>query len=112
MSRVITSPIPRWAGTVTLRDPLYLPQAELIDEVYLTYLSFEKGKQISFAMLDKPKLPAIIACVEKWELADFPEVVTAGNFPMSPKADRRALIDWLWSEIEKIYNGETTIPNE
>ena len=32
MSKTITSPIARWQGTVTLSDPLTLPQAERIEQ--------------------------------------------------------------------------------
>lgn len=111
MSKVITSPIKHYPGAVTLRDPLFLPQAELIDSVYLIYSDFQAEK-VTFAELDKPKIPAIVACVEKWELQNFPESVTADTFPMSPKKPRRELIDWLWKEIEAVYNGELEIPNE
>lgn len=57
-------------------------------------------------------IPAIVLCVKEWHLANTPEKVTVENFPMSPRLASSQLIDWLWSEILKIYQGETEVPNE
>jgi hypothetical protein len=51
-------------------------------------------------------LPAVIACVEKWELADF----TPDPFPASPRGDSHKLIDFIFAELLKVYFGEQEIP--
>ena len=111
MSKVITSPLQRWAGEVTISDPLTLPQAHLIEEGLTPPEGGEDGR-IWFTVIDGKQLPAILACVEKWNLSNFPESVTAENFPASPRVDSHKLIDWLFSEIRKVYFGEVEVPNE
>jgi hypothetical protein len=110
MPKTITSPIKRFPGSVTLFDPMTLPQAEAINEArrYFFDNKKEQGQYVSNLDLDKPRIPAILACVEKWELENF----IPDPFPMSPQAARHKLINWLWDEIVKIYDEEEEIPNE
>src|SRR3990172_7386952 len=87
MSKLIISPSKRWPGTVTIADPLTMPQAELIEEGMGTSPEKTEGAKpgrwlLAFA---KHHLPMILACVEKWELANFPEIVTPETFPISPR---------------------------
>jgi len=110
MSKQITSPIERWAGTVTIADPLTIPQAQLI-EAGMKPPESEEGGRIWLSVIDRNQLPAVIACVEKWELADMPETITADTFPASPRSESHKLIEWLFREILKVYFGETEIPN-
>ena len=115
MSKVITSPSKRWQGSVTISDPLTLPQVEAIEaglEMPRQADDTDKDGRVFFTVLDKPHLPAIFACVEKWELSHFPESVTIETFPMSPRKDSHELIAWLFHEIYKVYMGELEIPNE
>jgi hypothetical protein len=112
MSKTITSPSTRWPGSVTLTDPLTLPQAEAIDEG-LAIIREHEGNNISYVKIDKAHLIGILACVEKWDLQNMPEPLTLENFPMSPQGARRELVGWLWNELyNKIYLGELEIPNE
>lgn len=62
-------------------------------------------------LVDERMLPAVIACVEKWELQGFPEIVTADTFPATPRGESHELVKWLFAEIHRIYIGELTIPN-
>ena len=115
MSKVITSPVKKWAGTVTLADPLTLPQAEAIEAYFRHEIDpalIDKNGRLSFLEMDKPKMPVLFACVEKWQLADIPEDVNEQTFPHSPSKARHELVDWLYEEIVKIYLGESEIPNE
>ena len=67
----------RWAGTVTIADPLTLPQTAVIEDAISGYEPTEGNvKIISLRVNDENQLPAILACVEKWELANFPESLT------------------------------------
>ena len=113
MSKTITSPIERWAGTVTLADPLTIPQAKLIEaglESPPDEAVNANGK-IWLSFVDEMRLPAIFSCVEKWELKNLPEKVTLENFPASPRGDSHKLADWIFTEIVKIYYGESIVPN-
>lgn len=118
MSKKIESPIKRWAGSVTIADPLTIPQAQLIENGVKPVDDAEMfdgldGKKRYYpSVTDKTQIPAILACVEKWELINFPENVTLENFPASPRGDSHKLIEWIFLEILKVYNGELDIPNE
>jgi hypothetical protein len=95
---------------VTISDPLTIPQVELIEEAFGEPPD-ETGKRIWLTISDKKQIPAILACVEKWDLANFPDPVQSDNFPASPRGESHKLIEWLFGEIFKIYFGETQIPN-
>lgn len=124
MGKIITSPIKRFAGTVTLADPLTYPQLiaweDCIDrarahepepdaqdsEKSLRYVDIARRPRLSQIML-----PGIIACVEKWELAGFPENVTEETFPSTPRISAGLLLVWLIDEINKLYDETGEIPN-
>jgi hypothetical protein len=96
---------------VTIADPLTIPQAQAV-EVGMTKPEMDADGKVFLTVLDGYQLPSIIACVEKWELDNIPVNVTADNFPASPRKDTHKLINWLYSEIQKVYFGELEIPNE
>lgn len=109
MSKTITSPSKRWAGSVTISDPLTLPQAEAIESA----LEFSAhGDKVYLTVIDKSYLPAVFACVEKWELSNFPENPEIGNIPMSPRKESSELYQWIWGAIRGVYLGESQVPNE
>jgi hypothetical protein len=95
---------------VTIADPLTIPQARLIEEGLEVPAPNADGKYFLSA-LDVNQLPAVFACVEKWELSNMPEKLTADNFPASPRKDSHLLIEWVFREIMKVYTGELEIPN-
>jgi len=100
-----------WKGTVTIFDRLYLPQVELIENALLDTPKENDGR-VRITDMDKPKLPALLACVEKWELQDIPAGVTVETFPFTPRPASHQLIEWLWMELFKIYLGDAEVPNE
>jgi hypothetical protein len=96
-----------------LSDPLTLPQAMAIEAgLKKNADTAAEGNNVEWTRLDDGAVKAILVCVEKWELENFPEIVTAENFPASPRLDSHKLIDWLFGEIIKIYTGDAQIPNE
>jgi len=101
----------KWEGSVEIADPLNIAQATLITEAVQLPKQNEDGSYYLVA-LDSAKLPAIIGCVTAWNIKDFPEKVTFDNFPASPRKASHALIDMIFAEIMKVYNGETKVPNE
>ena len=113
MSKVITSPVKRWAGTVTIADPLTIPQAEQIENALGIDETqpIEEGKRVWLTVNDKKMLPAVFACVEAWNLQGL-EGVTFETFPASPRGASHKLIDWIFKEILSVYFGEAEVPNE
>ena len=134
MSKKIEIKNKRWSGSVTIADPLTIPQAKLIEagnkqspeiEQILSDLADAKEKhgeesdevkklakqRVSLFLYDDLQLPAILACVEKWEIPDFPEPVTLENFPASPRHASHKLIEQIFMELLVVYFGESEIPN-
>ncbi len=95
----------KWAGTVTIADPLTIPQVQLIEAAFV-----EHDGTLYTSTLDAEKLPAIFACVIEWKLNGL-EGVTLENFPATPRKESHRLVDAIFSELIKIYVGEVEVPN-
>lgn len=95
MSKIITSPVKRFPGTVTLADPLTFPQ----------YLAWQRALNSAQAHRDDNAefvgtlLPGLFACVESWSLTGFPESVTPATFPATPRISSDRIVGWLIREI-------------
>lgn len=72
----------------------------------------EGKERIPLTAIDKWHFPAILACVEKWDIKGLPDPVSFETIPLSPRAESHKFIDWLWLEIRKVYLGEVEVPNE
>ena len=127
----IESPVKRWPGTITLPEYLTIPQAmawedalekarDLLPEVefelkedgsidaskllpeHLEYLNISNSVKYANEVL-----PGIKECVLEWNLKDFdPE-----NFPATPRQSRLELMNWLMTEITKLYKEADEVPN-
>jgi hypothetical protein len=74
----------------------------------------EAGRQARDDYANWPRfyIPAIISCVESWGLAGWPEKPALETWPGSPRKASKAILDWLLSEITKLYVGnEDDDPN-
>jgi hypothetical protein len=111
--KVLQSPSKKWGGSVTIYDPLTMPQVQLIEEVINTSVEDKQnGGRVWLSVIDTAMLPAIVACVKEWNLSDFPDTVTLETFPASPRKASHELVKWLFDEIYKVYIGEIQVPNE
>lgn len=110
VSKQITSPFKKWAGTVTIADPLTMSQAHAIEAAMTKPEDGEDGR-VWLTVIDDMQLPAIFACVEKWELENMPKDLSIHNFPASPRVESHKLIEWLFTEVRKVYFGESVVPN-
>jgi hypothetical protein len=110
MSRVATSPVEKFSGTVTLYDPLNMAQTlgweKAIHEADILRETIKEGSNVMVTDFNAIYLPAILACVETWSLTGIPPSPTLETFPFSPRLASAKLIDWLIGEISKIYTGE------
>lgn len=106
MSKVLQSPSKRWPGTITISDPLTMPQ-------YLAWLDCnERAAGESIHRKPGAFLPGVLACVEKWELGGgFPTSPTPDTFPASPAVAVVRLMSLLVGEIWGIVNAEDEPPN-
>jgi hypothetical protein len=109
MPRII-SESKRWPGSVTVFDQLTLPQVELIERALEPVEPGPDGR-IFLTAKDKKIIPALLVCVEKWDLANFPTPPTLDAWPMTPRKESHALIDQLWRALMDVYTGEQEVPN-
>lgn len=132
MPKTRDCPVKGFAGSAVFADPLNVEQVFAIEEAqdlateiepskFLTRINEARGvldeqgnavKAVWTSKADRVFLPAILLCVSEWHIERIPEGVTLDTFPMSPRAASAALVDWLWSQILEIYQGEVTVPNE
>lgn len=133
MGKVLTSTLKHFPGTVTISDPLTFSQ-------WMTWRAgrdnalLEHAHRIGEDEEGRPKetlkyaeiglvdaysvatIPGVLACVEKWELENFPESVSAETFPAAgsrfTRTDIAALLVWLASEIDTVAFGGGDDPNE
>lgn len=139
MPKVIISPIKRWPGTVTIADPLTFEQAKLVEsgnrrpeKVMRIFREWKAAQEkygenskeaknvlnesYAYFEYDDIQIHAVVACVIEWHLdnfhtADENKIVTANNFPGSPRKDSHELVSWIFSELTKIFKGDDEIPN-
>jgi hypothetical protein len=110
VSKIVASPIKRWPGTVTLCDPLTFPQVFALQDAFEAVSALEKPtlERLNYALL-----PAMLECVERWDLAGFPARPAPADFPASPKSvreDAAALIAWLIEEIRLLFAESEAVP--
>jgi hypothetical protein len=104
MSAVITSPVKRWPGTVTIADPQSFPQFKAWRAALAAAQAVERagGVQEDY---DAALLPGILACVESWALAgNFPDVAGGKPFPATPRLSSNRLLIWLIDTIAAVAN--------
>ena len=104
MSKVIQSPVKKWAGSVTLADPLTFP-------AYIAWRDAIREAQAfkdDYVRYSAALLPGVLACVEKWELKGF----SPDPFPATPRDSSDKLLAWLLREIGAVANegGEDADP--
>ena len=106
MSKVVTSPVKKWPGTVTLADPLSFPQALAFEDAIDAVRALEdpSTQRVNYTLL-----PAVLMCVEKWELEGL------GNppdpFPATPAQASAQLLAWLVGEVSALFREAEDVPN-
>lgn len=109
MSRVVTSPVPHFSGTVTLQDPLYFPQDMAVQAALDAAKELPEGS--TRLEYNHALMPGVFACVEKWELQNVLPSPTPDTFPTSPRVSAMKLFAWLLGEVMKLYQEAEEIPN-
>ena len=107
MSKIITSPVSRFQGTVKLADPLTFPQSFAFEDAISAaeVLGEASQSRINYALL-----PGILACVEEWHLDGVNGTTTIENFPATPRRASAELVAWLVREIIALYQEAETVP--
>jgi len=117
MGKTVQSPVKRFPGSITLRDPLTFALVAKWEEAIERMKTANKEADVArLAVIEREFYPLVFEFVETWDLKNMsPE--SRESFPnASPGTSARsihALVAWLISECQKIYNGnEDSDPNE
>lgn len=129
MSKILTSPVEKYPGTVTIPEPMTFPQ----------YLAWKRVTDNLMALHEKEAgetaegeaapglkywqiggvdeytqiaIPGLCAVVEAWNLGGFPADPTAETFPATPRVQIARLVIWLVSEIDGVAYQRDSDPNE
>lgn len=114
MSKTVPYDGKRWAGSVTFRDPLYLPDVLAIEEAQEAVAEIRAAANGNLGMkavsqVHTAWLVPICDVVEKWELQDFPDEPTPASFPATPRLEAAKLMSFLIGEMMKIYQGDAEL---
>lgn len=129
--KIVTSTIKGFEGRVTFKDPLFIDDIFAIEDAQDKAAGIEpslfwmklnesigktddKGEAVKVTWSSRSDafyIAAILKCVERFEVNGLEEKPTLETFPMTPRVQAREFVDLLWSELDKIYRGETEVPN-
>ena len=104
MSKTITSPVEQFPGTVRLPNHLTMPQVLVLEQAIRDGSALSESP-FTQSEYDSLLVPAVCECVEEWNLDDF-EQLSADTFPFTPRIASAELINWLFSEIMKLYQPD------
>lgn len=95
---IITSPVSRWPGTVSLRLPSWELAAKWAKATHAA-----GGDDKTVLEYQNAYIPCVLAWVEKWELGgNFPADPTPETLPVKPLDDALHLVGWLIGEINRL----------
>lgn len=109
MPKVISSPVAKFPGTVTLADPLTFPQIIAFEQAHgaAQAVVAREGSQAEY---DYALLPGLLGCVAVCELAGLPAKLTVETFPPRPRKASTQLVVWLAKEIGAYIRGDDDLP--
>ena len=100
MPKTVECPVKRWPGSVTFRDPI--PLADIV-HFEAAIRDVQELEGVTEAQVEVRLVPALVSCVEAWELGGG---FAPDPFPGTPRAASAQLVAWLIAEIIKIYRGD------
>ena len=118
MPRIITSPVKRYPGTVTLSEPLNFVQlfswrdAHEAAQEYVE--AVDSGHLVVRDVLryQRALLAGALRCVESHTLGGLPATLTADTFPATPIKAALSLAQWLSNEIAALIAEDDEAPKE
>lgn len=125
MSKKVLCEIEGFKGFVHFAQPLNLEQVFAIEDAqdkaieiepsaFLTKLNERRGTPdtVSWSSrVDVHIIPAIVKCVDKFEIEGLPEKLTLETFPATPRSKATAFVSWCFNQLMTIYAGEQEVPN-
>jgi hypothetical protein len=131
MPKTVSCPVAGFPGVVVFHDPLNMEQVFAIEDANDGAFQLEPSPLLTAwnkshdikddtgntvqaswsSRADNVFLRAIFLCVKEWKIEGLPDGITPETFPFTPRHKSHEMIDWLMKEINRIYEGETQIPN-
>ena len=110
MPKTITSPVEKFPGTVTISDPMRIDQAQAVERALHGIRELRESKVGLSTDYDAFVIPAILANIEDSTIPG----VDKDFVPASPRAASSEMINWLFTQILRVWNGsgEVQDPNE
>ncbi len=104
MGKKIISKIPEWKGSITIADPLLLPQVLALRKAQRAFV--ELGDNPIFVEMVYAEFDALMGCVEEWNIKGKDQP-TADTFPYTGtkvNQDKSAeFFLWLHKEINVLF---------
>lgn len=107
MARVIQSPSKKYSGSITLPEFLTFPQLDAAETAFDE--AHELG-EVRFTKWRRAILPGLLACVERWDLENFPQPVTVENFPATPRVEVGEIINAVLGVVSALVSGAEVVP--
>lgn len=107
MPKILTSPVKRFPGTVTLPDGYTFPEIIAFDKA----LAVARTDGLSNMEQWHAILAGLLPCVSAWALDGVPANPTPDTFPATPRVSVTRLVSWLYDEVSKAQVDEGDTPN-
>ncbi len=107
MPKTIICPVERWAGSVTLVEPMPLPLVVELEKAIEAAQTLESPTR---SQTEAALLGAALKCVASHNLSGLSETLSLATWPGTPRLDSARLFGWLMDEVMSIYTGEVARP--
>jgi hypothetical protein len=99
-------------GHVIIPDALTIDKVLLFSAVEHKRVGREAIPNLYIDDLDAMRIPVILKIVTEWKIDGVTDAQLNDNlFPVTPRPKSRIMIETIWNAIQKVYLGETEIPN-
>ncbi len=110
MGKIITSPVKRWPGTITIAYPMTLPQVALYQRAIIEIIEY--GDKITAIIQGAVLWRTLRPLIEKWNIKKLP-FPNEDNFPGYPKKAVDEFFIWFFKEINKAHKeAEEEVPKD
>jgi hypothetical protein len=105
MSKVLTSPVKRFPGTVTIADPLSYAQLEAWMHGVNAVQRVKGTDEDTSLHTEKTMWKAIWPCVEKWDLKGL-QPLNVEEIPSTPRTAVIRVLSWLSDAVNHVLEDD------
>lgn len=105
--RIVKSPVERWPGTVTFKEPIPLSDVIALEKAMreARKLTDEKGiitEEYTIGEYHQIIVPSLRGCIEEYDIPGL----DLDKWPGAPKSDAVDFTSWVITQVMSIYAGE------